>query len=99
MVVTIIVLLLVTVAGITRIASQSLQKIVGDKMFNVYLIPYGIGFLLSSPVIMLIQYVLGEPIVFNIKQLREMRTKELADIKALSESLLAELTEDTDEEE
>ena len=67
-------------------------------MFNLYLIGYGILFFISSPLVIAIEYTLGEQVVFNIKQLSDLRTKELSRIKAIRDEALAEMMEDEDPE-
>lgn len=70
-------------------ASESFQKIIGDKNFNVWLFPYALLYFLCSPITLLIEHVLGEKLIFNIKQLRDKRLQFLND--------LAEITPDEDE--
>jgi hypothetical protein len=43
-----------------------------------------------------IEYTLGEQIVFNIKQLSDLRAEELANIKALREQALAEMMDENE---
>jgi len=94
MLATILIFTWILCAAVTRLLSLQLQKIIGDTMFNYYLIPYGILFFISSPLVIAIEYTLGEQIVFNIKQLSDLRAEELANIKALREQALAEMMEE-----
>ena len=96
MLATILIFTWILIAGVTRLLSLQLQKIIGDTMFSYYLIPYGILFFISSPLIIAIEYTLGEQVVFNIKQLSNLRSKELANIKAMRDQALAEMMEDED---
>ncbi len=94
MLATILIFTWILIAGVTRLLSLQLQKIIGDSMFNYYLIPYGLLFFISSPLVIAIEYTLGEQIVFNIKQLSDLRAEELANIKAIRDQALAEMMED-----
>lgn len=94
MIETILIFSWVLCAAVTRLLSLQLQKIIGDTMFNYYLIPYGVLFFISSPLVIAIEYTLGEQVVFNIKQLSDLRAEELANIKALREQALAEMMND-----
>jgi len=94
MLATILIFTWILCAAVTRLLSLQLQKIIGDTMFNYYLIPYGILFFISSPLVIAIEYTLGEQIVFNIKQLSDLRAEELANIKALREQALAEMMDE-----
>ena len=98
MIETILIFSWILCAAVTRLLSLQLQKIIGDAMFTYYLIPYGILFFVSSPLVIAIEYTLGEQIVFNIKQLSELRSEELANIKAMRDQALAEMMEDEDPE-
>lgn len=80
LIITVTYLLLVT---ITYWASTSYTKIVGDKNFSVWLVPYGLFFLLSSPVIMCVEYVLGQKYILNIAQLKEKRAQYLSELQQL----------------
>lgn len=70
-------------------ASESFQKIIGDKNFNVWLFPYALLYFICSPITLLIEHVYGDKIIFNIRQLQAKRTQFLND--------LAEITPDEDE--
>jgi len=98
MIETILIFSWVLCAAVTRLLSLQLQRIIGDTMFNYYLIPYGILFFISSPLVIAIEYTLGEQVVFNIKQLSDLRTEELANIKAMRDQALAEMMDDEDPE-
>lgn len=97
MLATILIFTWILIAGVTRLLSLQLQKIIGDSMFNYYLIPYGILFFISSPLVIAIEYTLGEQVVFNIKQLSDLRAEELANIKAMRDQALAEMMEDNED--
>lgn len=97
MLATILIFTWILIAGVTRLLSLQLQKIIGDSMFNYYLIPYGILFFISSPLVIAIEYTLGEQVVFNIKQLSDLRAEELANIKAMRDQALAEMMEDDED--
>jgi hypothetical protein len=94
MLATILIFSWVLIAGVTRLLSANMDKIIGDTMFNLYLIPYGILFFISSPIYIALHFVLGEELVHNIKHLREWREFELNNIKALRDWALAEMMED-----
>lgn len=96
MIETILIFSWVLCAAVTRLLSLQLQKIIGDTMFNYYLIPYGVLFFISSPLVIAIEYTLGEQVVFNIKQLSNLRAEELANVKALREQALAEMMDEDD---
>ena len=98
MLATILIFTWILIAGVTRLLSLQLQKIIGDTMFSYYLIPYGILFFISSPLVIAIEYTLGEQVVFNIKQLSDLRVEELSRIKAMRDEALAEMMEDEDPE-
>lgn len=93
MIETILIFSWVLCAAVTRLLSLQLQKIIGDTMFNYYLIPYGVLFFISSPLVIAIEYTLGEQIVFNIRQLSNLRAEELANIKAIRDQALAEMVD------
>lgn len=86
-------------AGVTRLLSKHMEKIIGDAMFNLYLIPYGILFFISSPIYIALHFVLGEELVYNIKHLKEWREFELNNIKALRDRALAEMLEEQENDE
>lgn len=94
MIETILIFSWILCVAVTRLLSLQLQKIIGDTMFNYYLIPYGVLFFISSPLVIAIEYTLGEQVVFNIKQLSDLRAEELANIKAMREQALAEMMND-----
>jgi hypothetical protein len=62
-------------------ASESFQKIIGDKNFNIWLFPYALLYLLCSPITLLIEHVYGAKIIYNIVQLNEKRALFLNDLK------------------
>lgn len=93
MLATILIFTWILITGTTRLLSVQLQKILGDTMFNLYLVGYGILFFISSPLVIAIEYTLGEQVVFNIKQLSDLRQKELDNIKALRDQAIAEMDE------
>jgi len=97
MIETILIFSWVLCAAVTRLLSLQLQKIIGDTMFNYYLIPYGILFFISSPLVIAIEYTLGEQVVFNIRQLSDLRAEELANIKAIRDQALAEMMEEDED--
>jgi len=74
-------------------ASESFQKIIGDKNYSIWLIPYALLYFLCSPITMLIEHVYGAKIIYNITQLNEKRELFLADIAGIepSEDELEEL--------
>lgn len=96
MLATILIFTWILIAAVTRLLSLQLQKIIGDSMFTYYLIPYGILFFISSPLVIAIEYTLGEQVVFNIKQLSDLRAEELSRIKAIRDEALAEMMADDD---
>jgi hypothetical protein len=71
-----------------------LKNVIGDKMYNVYIIPYVIFFLVGTPVIAIAEYVLGEHVVLNLKELSTLRKEELDNIQLLITNTLAELGSD-----
>lgn len=99
MLATILIFTWILITGVTRLLSVQLQKILGDTMFNLYLVGYGILFFISSPLVIAIEYTLGEQVVFNIKQLSDLRQEELENIKALRDQALAEMMESQDTDE
>ena len=97
MLATILIFTWILITGVTRLLSVQLQKILGDTMFNLYLVGYGILFFISSPIVIAIEHTLGEQVVFNIKQLSDLRAQELANIKAMRDRALAEMMEDDED--
>jgi len=81
-------------AGITRLLGLMLKNVIGDKMYNIYIVPYILFFLVGAPVVALAEYVLGEHVVLNLKELRNLRKEELDNIQLLITNTLAELGSD-----
>lgn len=81
-------------AGITRLLGLMLRNVIGDKMYNMYIIPYTLFFLIGAPVIALAEYVIGQHVVLNLKELSDLRKAELENIQLLITNTLAELGSD-----
>lgn len=64
-------------------ASESFQKIIGDKNFTVWLFPYALLFFLCSPLVIAIEYVWGSKWIFNITQLQQKRAQFLNDLREI----------------
>ena len=89
MVATIIAVTYLMLLAILWWASESFQKIIGEKNFNVWLFPYALLYFICSPITLLIEHVYGAKIIYNIVQLNAKRRQFLND--------LTEITPDEDE--